>query len=444
MTTKVRIELKRAALLRFPEQGAVPYVIEFLRDRQYVVEPDCSITRTGGKTVPVSEIVVDLHQTHFQDRCQLAKKKKKEKETMPAKFGKEILEGALDLVLFQERDAHLQRAVERTAYDPSVDDLELKVFVKAVTGEEGGLTAAILRHWLANIKRRMLGLPVAYHIFPVLVGRQGGGKTTALQKLLAPIQWYTMNLSSVLSLADERNFKSISEKYVVVLDEMARADKTDAQILKGLITAENLSARALGTNRRDRLVANCSYVGTANTSVQSLIYDPSGMRRWFEVRCLDELDWEAINALNYEKVWRSVDPKADHLDSVRAQLREHQEELRQPSQAEEFVQDMGIAPGEKGNLEHRKGNDIIYDNYVRWAMQTGRRSQMDAPGLGRALKDLGFVEWKSGSSRGRWVKTPRPAVERTGLAYAEQGLEDVRAASKVGWNDSPSGTVGVA
>jgi hypothetical protein len=433
--TKIRVELKRADLLRFPEEGAVPYVTEFLRDRRYVVEPDCSITR-DGKTVPVSEIVVDLHQTHFQDRCRLSRKMKKD-ERLPPGFRDKILEGGLDLVIFQERDLHLSQAIERLSFRAEEKTTALEAWVTAVATGEHELVTAILRHWLANIKRRMLGLPVAYHIFPVLVGRQGGGKTTALQKLLTPIRWYTMNLSSVLTLADERNFKAVSEKYVAILDEMARADKTDAQILKSLVTAETLSARALGTNRRDRLVANCSYVGTANTSVQSLIYDPSGMRRFFELRCLDELRWDVVNAIDYEAVWRSIDPDADYLGPVRAALRAHQEGLRQPSLVEEFVQDMGIAPGDPLNVEHEKSVDVIYGNFARWEMQTGRRSSMNASQVSRALGELGFPGGRSRGKRCRYLVVPQGAMTATGKSFAEDGLEELRSSDTSGWTDQP-------
>lgn len=390
-------ELSREDLLQRKSLGPVPYVERYLLDNQYEMLPDCSFRRLG-KSVPVSEIVTAMKVQHFIDQRAIMKRKKG-----ATGFPDKILEAGLDVIMFQQRDEHLSSAVSELKYDDSLGDSEVRSYIMAMTGGKSQLDVAVLQHWMRNVKRRMLGMPVTYHIFPVFFGRQGGGKSEGLKKLLSPLKWYCMEVGSVVALTDERNFKAISEKYVAILDEMARSDRADAQILKNLVSSEVLSARALGTNRRDRFVANCSYIGTSNNPLQEILYDPSGMRRFYEVRCAEKGDWDSVNSIDYRSLWRSVDPERDYLSDHRDALREHQEDIRQPTQVEQFVAELGLRPGSAEDPSHRKSNTTVYQNYVRWADEVGKTKRLDSAALGRSLGTLGFPPW-SGREDGKRVR----------------------------------------
>jgi hypothetical protein len=422
------VESTRLDLLRYKNNGPVPYVERYLADEGISILPDCSFTRNGVH-VPVSDVMLYLTMQHFVD-IQAAGSKVKG-------FPDKILQGGLDIVVTEARQRHLQATVSQLSYDPAIGSILVQTFVKAMTGEERPLDVAVLQHWIRNVRRRMSGKPVAYHIFPIFFGRQGGGKSEGLKRLLSPLQWYVMEVSAVPHLTDERNFRSFSEKYVAVLDEMARSDKTDQQLLKGMISAETMSARVLGTNRRDRFIANCSYVGTSNVALQSLVPDSTGMRRFYELRCADLCDWATVNSIDYATLWRSVDPDGEYLAPFRDRLKDHQEELRQPSITEQFVQDMGMYPGAVEEKTHRKTNAVIYANYRDWAEQTGRRNLADQYQLLRELKQLAFPPWRGrdeGSSK---------AVRGYAIAIQQPEEADPQWRSHLGekaprWNDNPS------
>lgn len=427
MTKKKPRPLTRIELLRFPEAGQVPYVRQFLADREYKINPDSSITNKEGYVVPVDHVFADLHDTHSADYYTFIKDLEKG-EWKPLRITDKSLEMALRLIVDRARGEDLARIRAATAYDPSVGDSAIKQFVKAVTGEESPLVVSALKHWVKNIKRRMAGKEVTFQLFPVIVGKQEGGKSTAFKKLVSPIEWYVMSLNSVAQLADERNYKALSERFVCFIDEMADADRTEAAILKYVITADTYTARVMYTNIRATYKAAASFMGTSNKSVTSIIYDTSGMRRWLEIKALDQLDWAAINSINFSEVWRSVDEDADYLAAVKPALKEHQEEIRPKTAAEEFVEDMGITPGEPGNPDHKVTNGTLFANYAAWAVAVGKKFNLDSRHLGRHLEDLGFETWKSGGARGRWVKAPS-VFEKKGadVSWATNGKDELAA-----------------
>ncbi len=423
ISKKMSREARRIDLLRLAKP--LEYTKQFLTEQGITLLPDGSLRDTDGKNVPASDMMGNLRLANCEDRMQMRVLCANLKLPLPEKIAKEDLGDALDKLIREAITTALATTNEIIKYDGR-DAAELQCFVKALTGTEGELALGALQHWLSNVKRKMLGLPVQYHMFPVLVGKQGGGKTTALKKLLEPLQWYTMSLSSVQALADERNFRAIADKYVAVFDEMARADKTDAQILKNIITSDVVSARVLGTNRRDKLVMNCSFIGTTNTALTSLIYDPSGMRRFFEVRCQDALDWAAINAVDYVAALRSIDPEREYLKPMREALAAHQEEIREPSQIEQFIDEEGLTPGEVNVEADRMSSGRLYEMYRGWAERSGHKSTIPVNRLSKELGLLKFPKWRNKRVRGMWVKVSE-ATHLLDASFAEQGLADLDA-----------------
>lgn len=441
MTKKIKRPLTRIEMLKFPEMGSVPYVRQFLSDKGFKINPDSSISNARGILVPADHLFADLHDTHSGDLHAYIKAMEKG-DYRPSRLSDKSLEAALRLIIDSAREDDLLGVKESTKFDPSNSSDLMGVFVKAVTGTDSPMVVGALKHWIKNIKRRMAGKEVAYHLFPVIVGKQQGGKTTAFKMLVSPISWYVMSLNSIAALADEKNYKSLSERFVCIIDEMARTDTTDANVLKYIITADKITARVMYTNIRATYRANASYVGTANQSVPNLIYDPTGMRRWLEVKAMNVLDWNVINTLDYVALWKSIDEEVDYLAPIRVELEAHQEQMRHKSPVEEFVEDMGIVPGQEGTPEHRITNGCLFGNYLSWASKVGKRQLLDTRSLGRQLEDLGFIGWRVGVARGRWVKPPTVFEKKgNGTSWAEDGLanlESTNAPQEPEWQPFPS------
>jgi len=163
------------------------------------------------------------------------------------------------------------------------DQTLVKQYVKALTGSENADDIAILSHWMWQVKNKMLDKNPSYHIMPIFYGKQGGGKTVAMTKLIAPINNFRLNIS-LDQMTDDRYFKSMSENYVIVFDEMQGAERSDIDALKKQVTIDYNDYRPMGTNDVFKVKQACSFIGATNRPVAEQIVDSSGMRRFWQIR----------------------------------------------------------------------------------------------------------------------------------------------------------------
>ena len=157
----------------------------------------------------------------------------------------------------------------------------------------------------------------------------------------------------VTILADERQVFRLARSFVVFFDEMAKASKTDMDAFKNRISQADVSWRALGSNVRQTARNRATFIGASNNSLQDLVVDPTGVRRFYQVDCMDRIDWDAINAIDYTALWASVDEKGPApVGTVLQQLAERQEELRVKDAVEEFVAARCV-PGDEWTPAHQ-------------------------------------------------------------------------------------------
>lgn len=188
----------------------------------------------------------------------------------------------------------------------SPDLSELNRWLIGLTGKADEVEQAVFAHFLWSIKRKILKKAVTNHIMPVLYGPQGAGKTVALEKLLEPLEKYILPIQ-MNEVTDPRNFKAMSENYVILFDEMGGAHKADLDALKNQITTEYNSARRLHTHEVPRYRQSCSFIGASNRPLSTLIKDETGMRRFFQVDTLERIEWETINSINPFLILKGID-----------------------------------------------------------------------------------------------------------------------------------------
>lgn len=179
-------------------------------------------------------------------------------------------------------------------------------FTNVLMRENNPKISAILAHWIWLVKNKMKGVDVSYHIMPIFFGKQGGGKTVATNKLLEPIKNYSLNIK-MSQLVDERYFFALSENFVVFFDEMAGASRTDVDSLKNQITTNFNDVRKLGTNTITKVAQSCSFVGATNRPINEQILDTTGMRRFYEIKVSDLLDWSLLDKIDFLALWKGVD-----------------------------------------------------------------------------------------------------------------------------------------
>lgn len=197
------------------------------------------------------------------------------------------------------------------------------------------LANAILRHFIWQVFQKVLGRPLVHHLMPVVIDPiQGSGKTTFVTKFLGPLRELATGPTLLSEIADRRS-GDIFRYPVVNVDDVERLPPALVPVLKSLLTAEHVRRRRLGTSMSFGIRQKATPIGTANTSIQELIEDDTGHRRFAELpfrngnaaKGGDPEIWQIVNSTNFDVLWRSVDafagsPILDHLnDLVRHQAR---------------------------------------------------------------------------------------------------------------------------
>lgn len=341
---------------------------------------DESVT-IGGEPVPVTSLLNKLHL-----------------DALSSSGGPGFSDRTLVAALGEWTEAEDRRAVQELAvrlrYDSRLGDLPVQSFVAACTGKQDPVDVAVVKHFIWQVKRKLLSLPIEQHLMPILVSEvQGGGKSTAIQKLLEPLSAQTIDVPDMRAALDERGRRKFTRAYVAFADEMGKAELADMAVLKALITATTVSWRALYTNKNDRGVNRATWIGTANRSITELIYDPTGVRRFYQLEALPVLNHDIINGLDYAAVWRSVDehgvaPILSVLDAVRAR----QETWRVKDAVEEWLGGME-RPGAAADRKVWVSGRMLHGWFVDWAKRTGHKPWGETQFLKRLKVLLGPDEY---------------------------------------------------
>lgn len=282
----------------------------------------------------------------------------------------------------------------------------LRNFMVALKGSAPLEEMAVIRHFIWQVKRKLNRLPVVHHMMPIITGPQGSGKSTLIQQLLRPLAPVVLGGRPVDFVTDERNFKTLNEHYVCFFDEMARASKTDADRLKEIISSTTVNYRVLYSHETSLTSQNCTFIGAANKDVRDLIYDTTGMRRFYQIEVPAELDkdklaerWELSTWIDIEAIWKSVDETKDQpaeLLNFGESIKQKQEDIRAIGSVEEFVEDCRITANEEGRVPLER----LYNNYISFCMAAGKRDPVQRRTFARELRALGFksIRITSGTS----------------------------------------------
>lgn len=268
--------------------------------------------------------------------------------TIP-KFSASQLKGALNVYVAAEQVKQRDQLLTSLVFDGSSYD-GLDTWLMAVTGAVNPLDKYAMQHFFWQVKRKMYNKDVVYHLLPILFGEQGGGKSKAIEKLIAPLKELTLTFNPP-EIIDERNFQALSENYINVFDEMSGIEtRTDIENFKKNISLPMLSYRPLHTNTNKLVKQNCTFIGSSNKTISQIINDPTGMRRMWQIKCLPQSElqknWDAINSIDATKLWRSIDENLErgYGEDQRAQLAQAQKETMNKGEIATFIEECDVLP----------------------------------------------------------------------------------------------------
>lgn len=208
------------------------------------------------------------------------------------------------------------------------------------------LDEAVFKTVIWNIKRGLWDLKQDYEIMPIFMShKQGGGKSTFCEKVfIDPLSPFSRQLQTLAELNDNFAVRSIlGQNVVVCVDELAKGgDRTEVSALKKILTQKTVETRRMLSETADLVPKRAVIIGGANVSISDVIVDATGMRRFWEFKCLDKLDWDFINQFNSLPMWQSINehgpaPILPFLDRV---TERQDRELRRPSGAENFIREV--------------------------------------------------------------------------------------------------------
>lgn len=268
-------------------------------------------------------------------------------------MSKAYWEAALEVKLAELYEAYLTSLAASIKHEKVSEESSsaLRSFLKA-TLKHGGteVEQAIFKQFIWQVKRKLLRLPVAYHLMPILWGvKQGTGKTRALTAFLEPLgQRMVYSGLAFDRLGDDRYYRLYELYPIVFFDEMARVGRADIESVKNVISAGILHGRILASHKFKDYKQNTTFIGATNSTPGQLIKDTSGMRRFAYVEARANMDWKQINNIDFMSIWRGVDefsgepPILKQIDALAIE----QEETRDKDALEHFILEENIMQAE--------------------------------------------------------------------------------------------------
>jgi len=207
-----------------------------------------------------------------------------------------------------------------------------------ITDDESDITKAVLQHFIWQVKRKLAGLEVSYHMMPVIVGGQGHGKSKFLDKFLSPVGYESTDF---IKVADPSAIGLFEDNWILFLDEMHGANKQDINYVKGLISSDIRSTRKFHSQTNLNFKQNATFIGASNNPLGEVIRDNTGMRRFYQInfKKIEEDNYDIINhQLNYQRLWQSVNEFGPSPTLIyKDRLNEIQEEYRDISPLEDWL-----------------------------------------------------------------------------------------------------------
>jgi hypothetical protein len=225
---------------------------------------------------------------------------------------KDLIKAQLQLAKVYSIDDAKAQAIAAISFRGNDDDTLIRQAVHIWTGEVDEMDIAVMKHFFRQTKRKLLGLPVDHDLMIALYGNvTDTGKSTAIRKILEPL--LTAGLATETNLdcfGESREHYLFVEYPVIFLDEMGGLKKLDEASFKRILTAKKINYRRPGTNTSVIGPMISVFIASVNTPIAELIKDPTCARRLYQMNaCEDQFDWDAINKMDVNALWQSVDEK---------------------------------------------------------------------------------------------------------------------------------------
>ena len=135
----------------------------------------------------------------------------------------------------------------------------------------------VFKKWIVAMVASVLKDEVINHTALILSGIQGLGKSTWLQKLI-PEQLQQYCYSGTIRIGDKDTLVLLSEKMLIIIDELAYLNHRQLNELKEIITKKDVQLRRAYGRFTERMPRRASFAGSVND--KEVLTDTTGSRRF--------------------------------------------------------------------------------------------------------------------------------------------------------------------
>lgn len=219
---------------------------------------------------------------------------------------------------FKQRQ-NRRRMLWRTVADPvspveqqTVEDAVLRM-ADARFDEDPDYVLAGLIEVVWQIKCKWTTQRVEEPLVTVLTSEtQLTGKSELARRLVSPIREMTRDNIKIEDILDKRN-RELLEAYGIIIDDADRTAPDKRGRFKAFVTAAEHNNRVLFTGLMEKSCNNSTIIVTANLRLTHLFGDPTGMRRFMELRLKEHRITPGQKALtdviDWTLFWRLIDPR---------------------------------------------------------------------------------------------------------------------------------------
>jgi hypothetical protein len=271
--------------------------------------------------------------------------------------------------------------------DQWVEDLIDVMFV--TTDRE--IARVVLKHMMWQVKRRIYGREVKNDLWLGLYGAQGKGKSFIVRNCIFKI-FEDFYCETQLSKIDDidREIGKFRDNFIVNFEELAvgnvgteeRSNKVNKKTmanLKSILTSDTLYIRKMGGQGQMTVPKTFVPISTANEPLYDVIYDESGMRRFFQLDLnppehLSTFDVDKVSELaaRAEEAWKGVcewdnEPVWDWNSEVGKKITAIQKGYRPHTTVDDWLEQGNYCADDDVEVACK----ILYSDYKNFCKESG-------------------------------------------------------------------------
>lgn len=371
--------------------------------------------RRENMDVTITQLHCDYNDSHRERRLivrtynENLPNKRAEKLPSPIGFTVKELDNAIRIYIKTKADEAFEALKERLTYSKEAEtSKELEKMLEIVRPNHSSLDVAVFKHIIWQVKQRLWNRKSRHELIVSFFGKQGAGKTTLVRQLAEPIKELFVERKMSDIVGDERNSFMLQKAYLILFEELENASRVDIDSLKALTSKDAMNWRILGKNLDGNGFMNTTFVCTSNKPIRQVFYDPTGMRRFYEITVVDEIPRRKINAVNFLKIWQSVDEAAEcPIENRIKELYEHQNtEYKAQSTVEAFLEEKNIKPSL--DVEKRIPLKQLYKDYKDFCEEYGFKSPVSVITFSHDLTSQGYGKVRH--SKGVMIFADKPGT----------------------------------